>query len=162
SFGGLATPEFLAMNPHGRIPVIADGETIVWESHAILRYLAARYGKERFWSDDPAVRAAVDGWMDWSHTALQPDFLVGVFWGFYRTRKGKRNGPATRRARPPSVVISENPKNFPKTPPFLPAKRLPLANTPAAPSLYLFFERETDPPPLPNVERWYRALQARE
>jgi glutathione S-transferase len=67
----------LAMNPHGRIPVIRDGEATVWESHAILRYLAARHGAARFWSDDPVVRAGVDGWMDWSHTALQPDFLNG-------------------------------------------------------------------------------------
>jgi glutathione S-transferase len=47
-FGGLDTPEFLAMNPHGRIPVLQDGEAIVWESHTILRYLAARYGKQQF------------------------------------------------------------------------------------------------------------------
>lgn len=41
SFGGLDTAEFLAMNPHGRVPVIDDAGIIVWESHAILRYLAA-------------------------------------------------------------------------------------------------------------------------
>jgi glutathione S-transferase len=79
-FGGLDTPEFTAMNPHGRVPVIDDDGTIVWESHAILRYLAARHG--RFWSDDPGARSQVDRWMDWSQTALQPDFLMGVFWGF--------------------------------------------------------------------------------
>jgi len=42
------TPEFLAMNPHGRVPVIDDNGTIVWESQTILRYLAAKYGRERF------------------------------------------------------------------------------------------------------------------
>ena len=66
AFGGLDAPAFLAMNPHGRVPVIRDDEATVWESHAILRYLAARYGNGRFWSDDPVVRARVDGWMDWS------------------------------------------------------------------------------------------------
>ena len=90
AFGGLDTPDFLAMNPHGRIPVIRDDTATIWESHAILRYLAARHGAGRFWSDDPVVRAVVDGWMDWSHTALQPDFLVGVFWGFYRMPEEKR------------------------------------------------------------------------
>ena len=98
SFGGLDTPEFLAVNPHGRIPVIADGETIVWESHAILRYLAARHRAPQFWSDDLVVRARVDGWMDWSQTALQPDFLVGVFWGFYRMAEEKRNWPGIKAA----------------------------------------------------------------
>src|SRR6202795_3728630 len=97
-FGGLDTPDFLAMNPHGRIPVIRDDDAIVWESHAILRYLAARHGAGKFWSDDPLARARVDGWMDWSQTALQPDFLIGVFWGFFRTPEDKRNWPAIRAA----------------------------------------------------------------
>ncbi|WP_423739664.1 glutathione S-transferase N-terminal domain-containing protein [Cupriavidus basilensis] len=45
TFGVRDTPEFLAMNPHGRVPMIDDGGTVVWESHSILRYLAARYGR---------------------------------------------------------------------------------------------------------------------
>src|SRR3954453_14830466 len=55
-FGGLDAPEFRAMNPHGKVPVLDDGGTVVWESHAILRYLAARYGRGSFWHDDPAAR----------------------------------------------------------------------------------------------------------
>jgi glutathione S-transferase len=78
-FGGLDLPDFLAMNQHGRVPVIQDGDAIVWKSRAILRYLAARYGVGKFRSDDPVARARVDGWMDWSQTSLQPDFLSGVF-----------------------------------------------------------------------------------
>lgn len=95
-FGGLDAPEFRAMNPHGRVPVIDDDGMIVWESHAILRYLAARHGRQWFWSDDPGERSQVDRWMDWSQTALQPDFLMGVFWGFYRTPEAQRNWPAIR------------------------------------------------------------------
>ena len=62
-FGVLDTPAFLAMNPHGRIPVIDDGGTFVWESHSILRYLAARYGRPGFWHEDPPnSRAPTAGW----------------------------------------------------------------------------------------------------
>src|ERR1700730_3100447 len=74
-FGGLDTREFRAMNPHGRVPVIDDNGLILWESHAILRYLAARYGRSQFWSEDAGERSQVDRWMDWSQTTLQPDFL---------------------------------------------------------------------------------------
>ena len=91
AFGGLDTPEFRAMNPHGRVPVIVDGETTVWESHAILRYLAARYGTGSFWSEDAAARSQWERWMDWAQTTLQPDFLTGVFWGFYRTPAAQRD-----------------------------------------------------------------------
>ena len=94
TFGGLDTPAFLAMNPHGRIPVLQDDKATVWESHAILRYLAARHGGERFWPQSPGARSLADRWMDWSQTALQPDFLHRVFWGFYRTPAEKRNWKA--------------------------------------------------------------------
>ena len=90
-FGGLDAPGFLAMNPHGKVPVIDDDGTIVWESHAILRYLAARHGGARWWPDDPAERSLAERWMDWSATTLQPDFLMGVFWGFYRTPEAQRD-----------------------------------------------------------------------
>jgi glutathione S-transferase len=77
--------------------VIRDDDAIVWESHAILRYLAARHGAGKFWSDDPLARA-----MDWSQTALQPDFLIGVFWDFFappRTSEtGRRSAPRWRAA----------------------------------------------------------------
>ncbi len=96
SFGGTDTPEFLMMNPHGRVPVIDEDGTVIWESHAILRYLAARQGQGRFWSDDAGEQSQADRWMDWSQTALQPDFLMGVFWGFYRTPEPQRNWPAIR------------------------------------------------------------------
>lgn len=98
AFGGLDTPEFLAMNPHGRVPVIDDDGTIVWESHAILRYLAARQGQGRFWHDDPARRSPIDAWMDWVQTRLQPDFLNGVFWGFYRTPDHLRDWPEIKKS----------------------------------------------------------------
>src|ERR1700739_1511342 len=81
SFGRLDEPAFRAMNPHGKVPVIEDGDVPGWESHAILRYLAARYGRGAFWSDDPAERSHAERWMDWAQTVLQPTFLMGIFWG---------------------------------------------------------------------------------
>lgn len=99
SFGGLDAPEFLAMNPHGRVPVIDDSGIIVWESHAILRCLAAKYSSETsFWPTKPAERAKADQWMDWSQTALQPAFIVGVIWGWYRTPESQRNLAAVNKA----------------------------------------------------------------
>jgi glutathione S-transferase len=89
--GGLDTPEFRAMNPHGRVPVVDDNGTMVWESHAILRYLAACYGRGQFWSEGAAQRSLCDRWMDWSQSTLQPDFLNGVFWAYYRTPAPQRD-----------------------------------------------------------------------
>lgn len=161
AFGGLDTPDFLAMNPHGRVPVIREGDATVWESHAILRYLAARHGAGRFWSDDPAARAPIDGWMDWSQTALQPDFLNGVFWGFYRTPEDKRNRAAINAALARCAGHFSKLDRLLEGRPFLLGDALTLADITAGTSLYRYFELEIERPPLPQVERWYRALQRR-
>jgi glutathione S-transferase len=161
SFGGLDAPQFLAMNPHGRVPVIQDERATVWESHAILRYLAARDGDGPFWSSDPAVRAGIDGWMDWSQTALQPDFLMGVFWGFYRTPEAQRNWPAIRAALARCAGHFGKLERLLKGRSFLMGDALTLADITAGTSLYRYFELEIERPPLPQVERWYRTLQAR-
>ena len=50
-----------------------------------------RYGHGTFWSEDAAVRSHWERWMDWAQTSLQPDFLTGVFWGFYRTPPAQRD-----------------------------------------------------------------------
>ncbi|TWT00331.1 glutathione S-transferase family protein [Reyranella sp. CPCC 100927] len=160
-FGELDEPSFRALNPHGRVPVIEDGDVVVWESQAILRYLAARYGQGRFWSDDPAERAQVDRWMDWSQTALQPDFLNGVFWGYYRTPEAQRNTTAIARS------IARCAQHFRQldavlaTQPFLCGADLTLADIPAGTSLYRYFELDIERPGVPHVVAWYQRLQDR-
>jgi len=161
-FGGLDDPAFLAMNPHGRVPVIRDGETIAWESHTVLRYLAARYGAGRFWSDDAAARARVEGWMDWSQTTLQPDFLIGVFWGFFRTPEDRRNWPAIKAALARCEADFRKLERLLEGRSFLTGETLSLADITAGTSLYRYFELEIERPSLPQVERWYRSLQQRE
>jgi glutathione S-transferase len=66
------TPEFLALNPNGMVPVLIDGEgeTVLWESNTICRYLAGRYGDGRLLPLEPAARAHVEQWMDWQATEL--------------------------------------------------------------------------------------------
>ena len=49
--------EYLAKNPNAMIPTIEDGEVTLWESNAILRYLAARHAPDRFWPTSPAACA---------------------------------------------------------------------------------------------------------
>ena len=57
SHGGLDDPEYRKINPHGLVPALKDGDVEMFESAAILRYLAAKYGSEEFWPSDPARRA---------------------------------------------------------------------------------------------------------
>jgi glutathione S-transferase len=160
-FGRLDEPSFRTMNPHGKVPVIEDGETIVWESHACLRYLAARHGQGRFWADDPAHRSAIDGWMDWSHTTLQPDFLMGIFWGYYRTPEAQRDWAAINHSLARCAAHFGLLDRMLADRPFLLGDRFSLADIPIGTALYRYFELDIDRPALPNVTGWYERLQQR-
>ena len=149
------------MNPHGKVPVINDNGVVVWESHSILRYLAASYGRPSFWNDDAAARSSADRWMDWAQTSLQPAFLTGVFWGFFRTPPAQRDAVRVRQSIDLCAqyfllldrVLSERP--------LLAQDQLNLADIVIGTHLYRYFELDIDRPHLPNVETWYLRLRER-
>ncbi|MEM7251396.1 MAG: glutathione S-transferase family protein [Pseudomonadota bacterium] len=158
--GGLDSPEFLARNPHGRIPVIDDDGVVVWESNTVLRYLAATYGGESLWSDDPVKRARWEGWMDWGLADLQRDFL-DLFWGFYRTPAPDRN-PAlvanrTERCKRHFELLNR----WLAEREWLAGDRFSLAEIPSGTTLFRYFNIEVERPAVPHVERWYAQLQTR-
>ena len=66
----LQSPEFLALNPNALVPVLRDGELLLWESNTICRYLASRQGRHDLLPQIPAARARVEQWMDWQATEL--------------------------------------------------------------------------------------------
>ncbi len=63
-FASTSTPEFLALNPNGLVPVIDSDDGILWESNTICRYLASRYGRDDLLPPSPWKRALVERWMD--------------------------------------------------------------------------------------------------
>lgn len=92
--GGTDTPAFRAMNPNGLVPVLRDGDLVLWESCAILRYLAARYGAAPFWPADPVARAPVDMWAEWGKTTFAAAFTGPIFWARVRTAARARDEAA--------------------------------------------------------------------
>jgi len=72
TFGGLDSDDYLSLNPNGRIPTLRDRDCVVWESNAIVRYLAARFGEGNLWDADPGHRSLADRWMDWHKTTFPP------------------------------------------------------------------------------------------
>lgn len=160
-FGGLDTAEFLVRNPHGRIPVIEDGAVVVWESNAIVRYLAARYSEAALWPANPADRAAADGWMDWCATRLQPTFIE-FFWRWYRTPEAMRDVGVCRALLDQSHQLFTLLDGVLSARPFLVGETLTVADIPAGSMLYRYFTLAIERPSLPVLEHWYARLSARE
>src|SRR5262245_10204350 len=60
--GAQKKPEYLALNPNGRVPTLVDGEFVLWESHAIGEYLAEKHPTKRLGGSSPAERGEIGKW----------------------------------------------------------------------------------------------------
>lgn len=76
-FNNTTTPEYKKLNPNSKVPTLIDGETVIWESHTILRYLAALH-KPELTGASPAEKTYVERWMDWLLASLNTPY-VAVF-----------------------------------------------------------------------------------
>jgi len=99
--------------------------------------------------------------MDWSQTALQPDFLNGVFWGYYRTPEAQRDLPAIERSLGRCTAHFRLLDGILQARPFLAGDELSLADIPAGTALYRYFELDIPRPDLPHVAAWYDRLRRR-
>ncbi len=69
-------PEYLALNPFGKVPTLVDGDFVLYESNAILQYLSEVHGDHRLFSPDPGVRADIGRWLFWEAAHWQPAWTV--------------------------------------------------------------------------------------
>lgn len=89
-YGVNNTAEYLAKNFTGLVPTLIDKDFVLWESNAIVRYLAASMGSSDLMPVDLRVRADSDRWMDWTLGNLWPSLRI-AFVGMTRTPEDKRN-----------------------------------------------------------------------
>jgi glutathione S-transferase len=76
--GGLKTPEFAALNPNMKAPVLVDGDTVLWESNAIMAYLCARESCDMWPARNPQEQVEVLRWLSWNDCHWAP--AVGPFY----------------------------------------------------------------------------------
>ena len=69
-------PEYLALNPNGLIPVLIDGDFVLWESNTICRYLASKRYTTTLLPTEARARAKVEQWMDWQAGELNNSWRV--------------------------------------------------------------------------------------
>lgn len=160
--GGLDDPDFRAINPHGRVPALKDGDLTMFESCAILRYLAARYGDGgAFWPADPVARAKIDKWAEWGKISVCIDFTVPIFWLRVRTPAKERDDDALMRniARFEDHVdrVEEQLERHEH----VAGAAFSLADIVIGHVLYRWFDMDIPRRPRPALERYYARLQDR-
>jgi glutathione S-transferase len=91
AFGKTDTADYRAMNPTGLVPTLQEGTFTLWESNAILRYLAQTHAAgSALWPADAQARANIDRWMDAQQSVLNRP-MSSVFWGLVRTPADQRD-----------------------------------------------------------------------
>lgn len=84
AFGGTRDEAYLRMNPNALIPALQDGDVTMFESNAIVRYLAARYQPGLLQPADWPGRAAAEQWMDWQQNSIAAP-VVSIFMNIVRS-----------------------------------------------------------------------------
>jgi glutathione S-transferase len=160
--GGLDAPEYRALNPRGLVPTLRDGDLVVWESCAILRYLAARYGDGGpFWPADPKDRARVDMWAEWGKNELSQAFTVPIFWSRVRTAAKDRDEAALTAAVARFESHLDLLAHQLQGREFVTGDQFSAADIVIGHLMYRWFDIDVPRRPRPNLERYYLTLKRR-
>jgi glutathione S-transferase len=163
-FGGVDTSAFLAMNPMAQVPVLQDGDFVLWESNAIVRYLCARYAHGTLYPAPLHARADADRWMDWQTTELSRA-MGPAFMQLVRTPAERRDRAAIdaslARTEPLLAILDAQLADRA----YVCADRITMADLVLGCAAHRWFGLPLDQgltrQPRPAVERWYQQLRAR-
>ncbi|MFZ5703696.1 MAG: glutathione S-transferase family protein [Pseudomonadota bacterium] len=152
------TDAYLALNPNRLIPTIEDDGFVLWESNAILRYLAARYAPA-LWPADQQARALGDRWMDWQFGFA--DAQRDAFLNLIRRSPAERDQAAIERAavatgKLMAILDAELARR-----PWLSGDEFGIGDIPMGVYVHTWFSLSIDRPDRPHVAAWYERLKVR-
>jgi glutathione S-transferase len=162
AFGKNDQPEYLRMNPNGRVPTLVDGDYVLWESNSIMRYLNLAYGNgSPIYPQAPQARAAVDRWLDWSLSTLQPVDRP-VFWALVRTPVEKRDMIAIQKDVDAEAAVWRTPEALLGSRRYIEGDQFTIADIVLGAFARRWFGVEgVTRPKLPNLERWFALISER-
>lgn len=160
AFGIVNDPAYRALNPNGLVPCLQDGDFVMWESNAIVRYLAARYGQGTFLPDDLQARAAADKWMDWTTSSVAAPFR-DVFWNIVRRSPQERIEAELAKGLEVCGRLLAVADKVLAEQPFLSGETFGIGDIPLGCTAYGWFSMPIDRPNLPHLAAWYQRLTER-
>jgi len=161
-YGVTNTDEYRRMNPNGTVPTIKDGDNApLFETGAILRYLANTYAPDCFWPEKPAQRAFVDMWAEWAKINVAMQFTTPLFWPLVRVPVARRNYKeisAANKVLEGSLRIADERLASAQ---FLASNELTLADIQFGHTLYRYYDIDLERAAFKHIRRYYTALTER-
>jgi glutathione S-transferase len=156
-FGKNREPAYLAMNPNGLVPTLEEGDFHLWESNAIVRYLAAKFGAGTLEPSDARARAVAGQWMDWQSTVAGPA-INPVFWGLVRTPLDQRDPKAIDAGKVKTIdAMSILNAQLMKTA-YVAGDAFSCGDIPIGIVAHRFVALVPERPAMNGIERWYAEL----
>ena len=160
-FGIVDTEAYRSMNPNGTIPTIDDGGFILWESNAIVAYLARRYAPARLFGADETTFARALQWMIWANTGMDPA-LHALILHLERLPASQRSAETVEASRRDVVRKLELMEAQLGRSGYFAGDAFTIGDIPLGISTQRFFHFGLERPALPRVEGWLAQLGERE
>jgi glutathione S-transferase len=160
-FGIVESAEYRAMNPNGKIPTIADGDFILWESNAIVAYLARRYAPGKLFGSSEATFALAMQWMLWTNDALDHP-LHALVMHLERLPEDQRSPETVETSRQEIVRKLELMEARLASSPYLAGAEFSMGDIPPAISMQRFLHFNLKRAPTPRVDDWLARIGGRE
>lgn len=160
AFGVTNTPAYRALNPNGRIPTIEDDDYVLWESNAIVRYLAMKHGLGSLCPVDLAARFDAERWMDWQLTTLDAP-VRSVFWALVRTPADKRDPATLEKAQAEAEQALAILDAHLAQRRFVGGDTFTMGDIPVGASVYRWFALDVARAERPHLARWHKRLTER-
>jgi len=151
--------DYISKNPNRLVPTLEDGDLVLWESNAILRYLAAQYGGEAFWPLSPAQRAGGDKWMDWQFTLAEAQ--REAFLGIVRMTPEARDSAAVEKSLSASARLWHLADEALGRSLWLSGDGFGIGDIGLGAYVHTFFSIGGDMSNMPHLKGWYERLQQR-
>jgi len=160
AFGIVRTPEYLARNPNGLVPMIEDDQVQLWESNVIVRYLCARHAPDTLYPLALPRRFDAERWMDWQQTTLSPAGRT-AFLQWIRTPADRRDAQAIAQSVAATEPLMALVDQHLSRQPFMAGDRLTMADLPIACEVHRWINLPQPRTERPHLDRWYAAILAR-
>lgn len=158
--GVVKTPQYMALNPNSQIPVMEDGDYVLWESNVITRYLCARHSMGNLHPTNLQERFDAERWMEWQQTTVNPASRNG-FWHLVRLPADQRDPALITQSNAAVELLMAMLDAHLSTRTFMVGERFTMADIPLGCEVHRWFGLPQERVKRPHIERWYASLLAR-